>query len=255
MSSGLYEVAARATKRVNPTVSRVTPVANNGNRRATRPRVTRGVQQTMRIPAMATDSWSRRLEGILRGGRSLAACAVPSCGILILVSLLILSPSFADTVAAADLSREIRVSWDFGSGPGKASNFYVGDRMIKVRYDSPDCLSRFTLEQARFEFSQVEKNGRSVPEGPAFIMLTFRKHFVGDFKLLPRVTIAQNEANREGKPTGRKVKVVFPFREKKMAAPVADWNAADIDVHLEAPGAVMDLHNPFDWFDIEIRCE
>src|SRR5437867_4481493 len=117
----------------------------------------------------------------------------------ILVPLLLFSSSYGDTgeaAAGAELTRKIKVSWDFGSGPGKTSEFYVGDRMIQVRYDSAECLSRFTLEEARFEFSRIEKGGHSVPEGPPFIMLTFRKHFGGDFKLLPQVTITQSEASK-----------------------------------------------------------
>ena len=156
---------------------------------------------------------------------------------------------------ADDLTREIPVSWGFGSGPGKTSNLDVGDRHVPVRYSSTECISRFSLERVSYESSHVEVDGKSVPGGPPFVMFTFRKHFEGDFQLLPRITISQTKMSRKGKPTKRQTAVDFPFREKEMAAPVADWLASDIEVVIGAPGPIMSLHNPMDWSEIQIRCE
>jgi len=145
--------------------------------------------------------------------------------------------------------KPIKVSWDFGSGPGKTSNFYVGEKTVPTRYDTPDCSSRFTLESARYELAKTPDGKPGAP----FVMFTLRKHFSGDFELLPALTITQVTSARN-KPTTT-ADVRFPFREKQMAAPVKDWTLPDIDVRLGAPGAIMDLHNPFGWSVIEVSCK
>ena len=150
---------------------------------------------------------------------------------------------------------EVQVSWDFGSGPGRTSNFYVGKRQVPVHYDTPECMSRFTLERATYEFAEVVKNGKPAPGGPPFVMLFLRKHFAGDFAQLPKITFLQTKYDAKTKRPAGTTEQVFPFREKKMAAPVSDWTRSDLDISLGVPGAVMDLHNPMEWERIEVQCE
>ena len=64
-------------------------------------------------------------------------------------------PETTDAASAA-----VQVSWDFGSGPGRTSNFYVGKRLVPVQYDTPNCMSRFTLERGTYEFAEVVTNGK-----------------------------------------------------------------------------------------------
>jgi len=173
------------------------------------------------------------------------------------VSLLVASRSVivaAETGSDPRVRQQIDVSWDFGSGPGRTSNRYVGKRTVNVRYGAPACSARFTLERASFRFADVERDGRSVPEGPPFLMLTLRKHFAGSFELLPKITIAQDKLDANGKLTGKTEELVFPYREREMAFPVEDWERAEIDVMIGAPSETMGLHNPLDWSDIAVDC-
>ena len=156
----------------------------------------------------------------------------------------------------------VKVLWDFGSGPGKTSNFYVGEREVPVVYATAGCHSRFTLEEVRYEFSYVMKDGKSVPGGPPFLSLKIRKHFPGDFNLLPEVTIKQNRVDSKGKVTWEKEQFHFPFRQKMMARDIEDWTRSEIDVNIAAPAAVValevpgsEIHNPLDWAEIGIACE
>lgn len=158
-------------------------------------------------------------------------------------------------IHADSLKQDVAVEWDFGSGPGKTSNLYVGKRQIPVTYNNDKCVSRFTLEHVGYELAHIEQDGGSVPAGPPFIMFKFRKHFEGEFTLLPRIWVAQTKLNRKGKPTKRTEWIEFPFREKRMAGPVADWSASDIVVAIGAPGAIMGLRNPMDWSEIEVHCD
>lgn len=174
--------------------------------------------------------------------------------VVVLLALVSLRPGVTAANEPA-LQRQIEVSWDFGSGPGRTSNLYVGKRKIVVLYDSQVCISRFTLERATFENSSVSEGGVLVSEGPPFIVLRFHKHFSGTFDLLPKVVITQQEVNKKGKLTGKPEDVVFPFRERQMAAPVPDWTSAEIEVRLGAPGEAMGLHNPLDWSGIAILCD
>jgi hypothetical protein len=157
---------------------------------------------------------------------------------------------------ADDLTRDVAVSWDFGSAPDRDSNFYVGDRNVPVKYRTAECLSRFALEEVRYELSQVEVDGKLAPGSPPFVMFKLRKHFEGEFSLLPEVKITESKVNKKKKKaTGETGQVVFPFRQREMAAPVDEWIAKDIVISLGAPGEIMDLHNPADWVDIRITCE
>lgn len=53
----------------------------------------------------------------------------------------------------------------------------------------------------------------------------FEKHFAGDFALLPKVSVVQSEVDQQMHATGRKQTLASPFRDRRMAAPVADWSA------------------------------
>ena len=159
------------------------------------------------------------------------------------------------SVAAAAASEQVSVSWDFGSGPGRTSNVYVGSRVINVRYDSPECMSHFTIERATVEFASVVKDGKATASGPPFLLIKLRKRFSGDFDRLPKITIIQNNYDTNGKPVNGKSELVFPFREKQMAAPVDDWTRSDLEVSLGVPASAMNLHNPLDWESIEVQCE
>jgi hypothetical protein len=158
----------------------------------------------------------------------------------------------AATVAT---SEQVPVTWDFGSGPGRTSNVYVGNRVITVRYTNSECKSRFTLESATVEFANVVKDGKATHSGPPLLTIKLRKRFSGDFDRLPKITIIQNNYDAKGTPTSEKSVLVFPFREKSMAAPVGDWSRADLEVSMGAPAEAMKLHNPLDWQDIEVQCE
>ena len=158
----------------------------------------------------------------------------------------------ASVFAGGELAGEINVSWNFGSGPGKTSPRFVGEKRVPVTYATRECMERFSLESVRYEFARVE--GSESP-GPAFVMLRFKKHFAGDFALLPKVSVVQSEVDQQMHATGRKQTLAFPFRDRRMAAPVADWSKSEIDVRIGAPGAVTGFNNPFDWSEIVVSCE
>jgi hypothetical protein len=40
-----------------------------------------------------------------------------------------------------------------------------------------------------------------------------------------------------------------------MAAPIDDWLPSGVEISTGAPGAIMDLHNPMDWYEIRIHCD
>lgn len=190
-------------------------------------------------------------EGRLSGRRRMVLWAAA----IMFLSSIVASGSYGPTHAAATAepiataSKAVKVSWDFGSGPGKTSNFYVGEKAIQPGYDTPECSSRFTLESVRYDMPRTP----SGELGPPFVMFTFRKHFAGDFDRLPAITITQ-VTSAANKPR-ETAEVTFPFREKQMAAPVKDWTLPDIDVQIGAPGEIMDLHNPFGWAAIEVSCK
>ncbi len=132
---------------------------------------------------------------------------------------------------------------------------------MSAQYDTPDCASRFTLTGAWYG---------SAPNAPIWeqiVRLTFAKHFEGDFELLPRVTIVQ-----PGQTETTSTAIVFPYREKRKAVlvganleellpgfmytiPKPEWTHADIEIQIEAPGAMMELRRPFEWSSIEVTCD
>jgi len=190
-----------------------------------------------------------RVGGVYRSALMVAAIVV-SAAIVPSVALGQGSEVPTPDKTAAD-PKLVKVSWDFGSGPGKTSNSYVGEKTLEPRYDTLECSSRFTLESARYEFSKTPGGD----PGPAFIMFTFRKHFSGDFDLLPAITITQITSAPTKHAPGKTAEVRFPFREKRMADRVKDWTLSDLEIHIGAPGGIMDLQNPFGWSAIEISCK
>jgi hypothetical protein len=173
----------------------------------------------------------------------------------IVVMLAGFSAAISPTLAADQPKREIKVTWDFGPGSGGASDRDAGEKTIPVTYENAECLSRFSLEFVRYELARNAGKSGPAPGGLPFVMLIFRKHFAGDFKALPKVTFTQDKAAKKRKMTGKKMTVAFPFREKQMAWPAADWAASDIDVFIGAPGQMAGLYSPSYWFEISVACD
>jgi hypothetical protein len=188
-----------------------------------------------------------------RGLPSAPKTAVFVSLVIICILLGVAQPLQAAETTAGTQSVEVPVYWDFGSGPGKISNFYIGKRVMQAQYETPDCASRFTLESASYEIA------REFPGSAPVVRLLFAKHFEGDFELLPQVTIVQ-----PGTTGTTSAAIVFPFRERNKAVLVGadlpqgfiytsrkpEWSHADIDIQIEAPAASLELRKPYEWSTI-----
>jgi len=73
----------------------------------------------------------------------------------------------------------VPASWDYGSGPGKNSNRWVGERNLPIRYQPENCAARFRLKNVRHEYVLVDRDTRKKSQ-PAFIVATLEKIVSGE---------------------------------------------------------------------------
>lgn len=144
----------------------------------------------------------------------------------------------------------VPVSRDYGSGPGKDSNRWVGEREVPIRYQPGDCIDRFRLKTIRHEYVLVDREGKK--SSPAFIVATFQKLRSG-LADPPYLEIVRPKYTNGGKKTKKKHVDTAGFRLDFPPNRIDNWKDANIEVTLSVPN--HNVHNPYGWTEVIVACE